>query len=529
MSINILDCTLRDGGYYNKWDFDCELVNDYLSAMAKAGVNYVELGLRQFRNDQYLGASAYTTYEYLARLFLPDGPIYGVMIDAKTILTSDDSQKDCVDKLFRDRIEEKIGLVRVAAHFHEVAECFPMVCALKEKGYLVGLNIMQASLRSSDELTDVSKIVSDWNKVDVLYFADSMGSMDTDDIGRVYKAIRCSWLGDLGFHAHNNMGEAIANVQCAIDLGCLWIDGTVTGMGRGAGNAQLEYLLQQPKIKPNSKELDELTGLVINHFEPLKKQHNWGLSMAYYQAAQLGIHPSYIQELYLDVSLDRRQIPKIISDLGLVERPNAFSKVTLDNVISKTNSNRITVGDKVTPFLVGKEVVLVAQTELSIKYKEAIIDYVAARNAVLVAINLPLEKLDLAYDFVAISHNQKYRDDEEKYIHSDHKFIAPRALFEDSSMNIEHNYGLYVKEGLFECYNNYACIPNRLTLAYAVAFCLDAQAEKISMVGFSGYSSKNPKQKEMQEFLALLKVKGVKLQSLTPTMYSIPEVSIFCV
>jgi 4-hydroxy 2-oxovalerate aldolase len=529
MDIRILDCTLRDGGYYNKWDFDSDLVNDYLLAMASAGVDYVELGLRQFRNDQYLGASAYTTYEYLARLSLPDGPTYGVMVDAKTILASGDSQEECVNALFRDRNEEKISLVRIAAHFHEVSECFQMVCALKAKGYLVGLNIMQASLRGSIELTAVTKLVSDWNKVDVLYFADSLGSMDADDIERVYKAMRCSWSGDIGFHAHNNIGEAIANINCAIDLGCVWVDGTVAGMGRGAGNAELEYLLQQPRIQLKAKELDDLSSLIINYFEPLKKHHGWGLSMAYYSSAKLGIHPSYIQELCSEVNLDRRQIPKIIGDLGLLEHPHVFAKSTLDNVISKTNNDVAIVGDKVSPFLAGKEIILVAQTDLSVKYKDAISDYAVAKNAVLIAINLPLEKLDIAYDFVAVSHNQKYRDDEKNYVNSNYRFIAPRALFEGSGINVLHNYGLWVKEGVFECYGNYAAIPNRLTLAYAVAFCIDAQAEKISMVGFGGYSSENPKQKEMQEFLALLKVNDVKLQSLTPTTYAISEVSVFCV
>lgn len=529
MDVKILDCTLRDGGYYNKWDFDPDLVNDYLLAMASAGVDYVELGLRQFKNDRYLGASAYTTYEYLARLSLPDGPTYGVMVDAKTILASEHNQEEAVDALFRNRNEEKIGLVRIAAHFHEVSECFPMVCALKAKGYLVGLNIMQASLKDSSELTTVTKLVSDWNKVDVLYFADSLGSMGAEDIERVYKAMRCSWSGDIGFHAHNNMGEAIANVNSAISLGCAWVDGTVTGMGRGAGNAELEYLIQQPLIKSNAKELDGLFGLVINYFEPLKKHHGWGLSMAYFSSAKLGIHPTYIQELCSDINLDRHQIPKIIGDLALIESPNIFSKSTLDNVISKTNKDGVIVGDKVPPFFAGKEIILVAQTDLSVKYKYAISDYAVAKNALLVAINLPLEKLDLAYDFVAVSHNQKYREDEKNYVNSNHRFIAPRALFDGAGMNITHNYGLWVKEGHFECHSSYAVIPSRLTFAYAVAFCIDAQAEKISMVGFGGYSSENPKQKEMQECLALLKAMDVRLQSLTPTTYAVNEVSIFCV
>lgn len=64
----MLDCTLRDGGYYNNWDFDAELVQDYLRAMAAVAVDYVELGLRSFESNGFRGAYAYTTDSFLRRL-----------------------------------------------------------------------------------------------------------------------------------------------------------------------------------------------------------------------------------------------------------------------------------------------------------------------------------------------------------------------------------------------------------------------------------------------------------------------------
>ena len=67
MSIKILDCTLRDGGYYTNWDFSRELTNEYLAVMSEVGVDYVELGLRQFKNDCYKGANGYTTPSFLDR------------------------------------------------------------------------------------------------------------------------------------------------------------------------------------------------------------------------------------------------------------------------------------------------------------------------------------------------------------------------------------------------------------------------------------------------------------------------------
>lgn len=86
--VKVLDCTLRDGGYYNNWDFDKEVVDSYLKAVADANVDFVELGLRNFEQSGFHGAFAYTTEDYINAMDLPEGPVYGVMVDAKTILSS---------------------------------------------------------------------------------------------------------------------------------------------------------------------------------------------------------------------------------------------------------------------------------------------------------------------------------------------------------------------------------------------------------------------------------------------------------
>ena len=145
---NILDCTLRDGGYYNHWDFEPEVVQNYLNAMSESKIDYVELGLRNFKQKGFLGAFAYTTENFLNSLDLPEGPIYGVMIDAKTVLSSKLSIEEVIDKLFVHKKESKIDLVRIAAHFHEVEQSAAIVQALKAKGYLVGYNLMQAAGKS---------------------------------------------------------------------------------------------------------------------------------------------------------------------------------------------------------------------------------------------------------------------------------------------------------------------------------------------------------------------------------------------
>lgn len=530
MSLNVLDCTLRDGGYYNNWDFPQKLVTDYLNAMATLNVAYVELGLRQFKNECFLGAHAYTTAEYLNRLKLPNGPIYGVMVDAKTILSEAFSQEEGIDKLFADRRDERIGLVRVAAHFNEVARCLPMLDRLKQKGYLVGLNIMQSSLRDSDELTELSALVSEWSSVDVLYFADSLGSMDREDMVRVYTAVRENWKNDIGFHSHNNMGRAVANVNAALDLGCSWIDGTVTGMGRGAGNAETEYLLLEPRLRNVDADMSGLYKLIQEHFLGMKNRCGWGVSVPYYMGAINELHPTYIQELCAMKALSQELIPRIINDLKQVPEPSSFNRSVLNRVLSKIDSNadeEPSGGPEIPNFLADREVILVAQTDQSLKYKEAIEDYVNKNRPVLISINLPRKDLDLEYDLVVATHNERFREDESRYGSGNYRFVAPKSMFKGFEIDIAYNYGIRITQGDFDTCGTYACLPFRLSIAYAIAFCLEAGASNINMVGFGGFKLSDPRQKEMQDFLKILAPKSVQLYSLTPTSFTIPERSIY--
>ena len=119
-NIKILDCTLRDGGYYNNWDFSFELVEAYLKAVALGGIDYVELGFRDFPKNFYCGPFAYTTKRLLNRLSLPSGPEYGVMINASSFIAESGNIRDNVDRLFCDKEASKLSLVRIACHFHEV-------------------------------------------------------------------------------------------------------------------------------------------------------------------------------------------------------------------------------------------------------------------------------------------------------------------------------------------------------------------------------------------------------------------------
>ena len=528
--IAILDCTLRDGGYYNNWDFDAEIVKTYLDAMADAEIDYVELGLRQFKNESFLGGHAYTTNEFLKHFDLPNGPLYGVMIDAKTILSQGGSQAEGIDLLFMDAEDEKIDLVRIAAHHSEVAECQPMASRLKAKGYRVGLNIMQISACPQKEVAAFGRIVDSWECVDVLYFADSLGSMRAEDVERVYSNLREFWSGDIGFHSHNNLGQGIANVQKAIDVGCRWVDATITGMGRGAGNAQTEYLLLEMNKIGYTKNCSKVFDLSLNVFEPMRQKHKWGPSLSYYLAALESVHPTYVQKMNSDKSIPSTQVLDIISDIGKMRQPSKFDGQNLDIAKSNIESQcEVVDGEAVPQFLKGREVILVAQTDAAERYETAICDYAVKRNAVIMSINYPSKSAKLDFDYVFISHNEKFRFEKDQYLKTEFKFIAPKQLFSGVDIEVEHDYGLRIEKGEFKNSGSFACIPYRLTLAYAVSFCLDAGATDIKLAGVSGVNMDVERHKEMQDLINILTANNVKLVSVTPSSFAIDEQSVYAI
>ncbi|EEZ3328863.1 hypothetical protein D1O90_005038, partial [Escherichia coli] len=235
--MKLLDCTLRDGGYYNSWNFETGLINEYLQAMAALGVHYVELGLRSLRNEGFRGPCAFTTEDFVNQLDIPAGLTAGVMVNASELLAKNTNLQTVLERLFPvDAAASRIKLVRIACHVHEFAAALPASSWLSERGYMVGFNLMQVSDRSQSDIEALAKEASQW-PLDVLYFADSLGSMSPAQCAQIIGWLRNHWKGPLGIHTHDNMGMALQNSLRALEEGVTWLDATVTGMGRGPGNA----------------------------------------------------------------------------------------------------------------------------------------------------------------------------------------------------------------------------------------------------------------------------------------------------
>jgi 4-hydroxy 2-oxovalerate aldolase len=532
-NVQLLDCTLRDGGYYNNWDFDQELVQVYLKSMEQASIDVIEIGFRSPPKKSFMGPYVYSLDDHLESLPLPENILIGVMINAKEYLKESDGPVVMINKLFQPCDKSPVGLVRIAINFDQVLEAEVLTSHLKELGYQVGLNMMQSHGKEELKYKQVARQIYEWGNVDVLYFADSLGNMNPSQIKFICNALKSGWQGPLGIHTHNNKDFALINSLTALDEGVTWCDATVTGMGRGAGNVSTETLLMEINslgLHPGNAQT--LTNCV-EHFDALKQSHKWGPNPHYHYAANNSIHPTFVQTLLNDPRYKSEEINVILNSLA--EKPStSFNELALRNSVYRVETESKEGSWDATGWIEGRNVLFVGAGTSVKKYSHAIINYIKQHKPAVLFLNINEHIPASLGDGTIVAHEGRSLFDFSHYHKLGHPLIIPPALFKighDSNMRDLRvfNYGLTVQNGAFEIKATGCVLQWPLAFAYALAIATQAKANEIQMVGFDGYEANDPRQEEMNEVFAgyANNPDHLSLKSLTPTNYPIQQGSIF--
>lgn len=531
--MKFLDCTLRDGGYYNNWDFETDVIQNYLQAMDSLQIDFVEIGFRSLKNDTFKGALAYSTDDFLNKLNIPLGLTnkIGVMINGSEIKDTK-NQIAFLKKLFNPKKNSPVTLVRIACHVHEFIDCLPASTWLKKQGYLVGFNLMQVSDRSPEE---ISKLVGSAKKypIDVLYFADSMGSLEAKQLKKIIKAFQKKWKGALGIHTHDNIAQAINNSIHAAESGITWVDSTVTGMGRGPGNAQTEYIiLALDKYRKKKGNIIKLFNIIRNFFQPMKNFYGWGTNPYYFIAGQKGIHPSYIQEMIQNERFDDVDILSVIDFLAK-EKVKKFSFDTLE---AARNFYTYKPKGKWVPkaHLKDKTVLILGSGPSVNKYKHAIENFIKIYNPYVIALNTQSNIQQKLINSRTACHPVRLLANYEEHIKLPQPLITPFSMLPKNIKNKLLNkeifdYGLVIKNKEFSFNKNYCVLPSSLVIAYTIAIANSGEANNIMLAGFDGYISDDPRRKEMDELFEIYSktINSVPIISITPTRYNLVKKSIF--
>ncbi len=514
---NILDCTLRDGGYYNSWNFSNSIVKKYLIAIEHSSVSHVELGFRFLKKSPELGMLAYTSEDFINALDLPPSKLYGVMINAKDYLNSKDPIKE-INNSFLEACKSKISFVRIAVDLPSASKCKHIAKALHALGYSVMINLMQANLYPEKELSLAINQIKKWEVADVLYFADSLGSMLLKDVHALIKQIKKNWDRQIGFHAHNNMHLALSNAIGASEAGCEFCDSTFFGMGRGAGNAQTESLLLETGGDYDNSKMQ----LALRSFEALKKRYNWGPNSIYHFAAKHKIHPTYIQRLLGDKRYSSDYVVKTLNYLKDM-KSSSYNEEMLSKFTYFSDSHHNGKWNA-SDYLKGKSVLLIGSGPSVQRSSKKIESFIKENAPFVITLNInPYIENDYVNSVIASNINRILLD-LDLYRTLNCNVILPKSCFsnlvkEKISESSILDYGLSIKEDAFKASARGCTSGWQEVTAYSLLFLLQASPKKLFLAGFDGYSINDSRHNELNRIFKryLNSKKSVEPISLTPS------------
>jgi 4-hydroxy 2-oxovalerate aldolase len=521
--LKVLDCTFRDGGYYNNWKFTKTQEQKYLKSISSSGIQVLELGFRFLKKNQEYGDYAYSKDEKINDLKLEKNIKVAIMINGSDII----NRKD-IRKLLSPSIKTKVSIIRFACQASDIFSLLDTFEYTKSLGYKVIVNLMQINLVNKNTLIKILSLLK--KNVDVFYFADSFGNIDEKKTKSLCKLIKKHWKKEFGIHAHDNCGKAFKNTVVAIKEGASWIDSTILGMGRGAGNLKTEELLlflNKKYYKKNIYKIKFINNLSKKTFAPLKKIYGWGKSRYYYIAAKNNIHPSYIQLLERDFRYSHKEKVNIINSLKK-ESSRSFSPEKLNILIQNQILNKGNWNAK--NWCINKNLLILGQGNFIKNNKLEITDFAKKNNCIVISININTYYPNQLVDYFISSNQERILLDFDSYKLLKKKIIIPISKYKKilikKKINFNYlNYGHNIKKNTFKIFPSYCYVPNNLTLSYCLAVAIIGRPKNIFLAGFDGYKNKTLNDEISKTFTLFKKFTNSKnLYSLNKTIFDIKKI-----
>ena len=310
--IKVVDCTIRDGGLINNHDFDRGFVRAVYKALSEAGVDYMEIG---YKNSKEL----FSSKEYGLWKFCDDEEIRRVIdgIESRTkISIMVDVGRVNIDDVL-PKAESPVDMIRTACYVKDIDKAISMANHFNDKGYETTINIMAISRDQGAELSEAFHQLEEESKIKALYIVDSFGALYQEPVEQLVKLGKSIIkTKEIGFHGHNHQQLAFSNTIEAIIHNANYLDGTVYGIGRAAGNCPLELLigfLKNPKF-----DIRPVLDLISKEFIPLRNKIEWGYIIPYAISGMLNEHPKAAMALRKSSKKENyREFYESLADTGL--------------------------------------------------------------------------------------------------------------------------------------------------------------------------------------------------------------------
>ncbi len=477
--IKLLDCTVRDGGYLNDWNFGHNVLLETVQRLVNAGLEYVEIGFIDDRREFDINRSIFPDTESISKIYSSidkKNTKLVAMIDFGTVDISH----------LQKQSETMIDGIRVIFKKQKMEPAIAFCKQVKDLGYEVFTQLVSTTTYEEDDFVHICNLVNEL-KPRALSIVDTYGLMDSIELNKIIDRLDLGLDRDimLGFHAHNNFQLAYSN---AIDFltkrneRIFLADGTLHGMGKGAGNAPIELLaFTANKYYSKHYAVNELLEAIDSNILKLFGKCNWGYSMKFYLAGTNRVHPNYLSDYisagYLSIS-EINNIVKLIEEPKKLYYDKNISAKVLDeyndkiNVVSKDSIHRLSTELK------NRKILLLGPGDTLRGEKKKVNKFIAENKPLIIAVNYCPKDYDV--DYIFLTNSRRLTSLMSCNVPNHVKFIATSNL---SPISFKFDYVV----------SNLTLLDNSLARDSATIMILrllkECGVDDVSFAGFDGYKS----------------------------------------
>ena len=400
-NIQLLDCTLRDGGYVNDWEFGHDTLLSVFQRLVSAGVDLIEVGFLDERRPYDSNRSIFPDTKSVDKIWggIDKGSSMAVgMIDFGT----------CPIENLQPCSESYLDVIRVIFKKEKMHAAMEYCREVKKLGYKVCSQLVSVTAYNDEELLQVIELVNDV-KPYAVSMVDTYGLLDPTWLLHIYSILDAHVDKDIaiGFHAHNNLQLGYANARAFVaketDRAIL-VDGTLFGMGKSAGNAPLElvakYLNEEFVRHYDINAMMEAIDESVNQFYA---KSPWGYKTFFYTSSLNKCHPNYVQYYQNKGSLSPTKLNKILSEIEPQPKKLLYDEKLAEELYQKFVSEEFHDEEefkKLLEVFAGQSILLIGPGKNIVLQKDKVEKYIAEKHPVKIAINYIPEIMDVDYIFL---------------------------------------------------------------------------------------------------------------------------------
>lgn len=515
----ILDCSLRDGGYQNNWAFPLALAQAHLALLDALGITMAEIGFRSpsNRSSEFRGQFGHSGPALLRNLkaHAPNVQL-GVMVNESEFA----GPSELAERFKGDLADGALSFVRVATQPTGFRRALELAEPLIDLGLPTFVNLMQIDRVSKEDLVATVGKVSTL-ALSGIYIADSLGALRPPDAAAIVELLTSLTDVPIGVHFHDNFGLAFANSIAAIGAGVSLVDGTALGIGRGAGNTSLEFLLLDHHTTPPVQEIASLVELWKGYIQDSDDVTRWGPSLEYALAARSKVHPTFVQKMLERETYSAIERVTVIEELGR-KSASRFSENALE-MDGDWFTSPGTTSPEIRELFKAKNLLLVGSGPSVEQYMPEIRRTADELDLTVWIIGPGMPEIEAAYRI--ISHPASILSRPEA-LQSGATNVGP---FSQLASKIPTNLsGLgYLSIDLALSTTDFGFNGDRVSAGsarssiVALALLAGLSPDSIFVAGFDGFPSGDRRNHEFSEALRRLQESGKVLFSLTPTAFEI--------